>query len=155
MNELLTLAIVPAGLWFLLVFLRVRGVALIWSVLAGKIFSDELSANASSAAGNFINISDIRQIQLSLLLLPVILTVILTRSKTPKSKTLTNAFVLAFASASLVLLALPYTDLVSKLSETGQSIINSYQSYIVCAAAGVALVFTWLPDLKRDKHKKK
>lgn len=154
MNELLTLAIVPTGLWLILIFLRVRGVALIWSVLVGKLFSDELSGNLSSAAGNFININDIRQTQLFLLFLPIILTVILTRSKTPKSKTLVNAFVLLFASASIVLLALPYTDLTSTLSETGRNIIDSYQGYIVCAAAGAALVFTWLPDLKRDKHKK-
>jgi hypothetical protein len=155
MNELLTLAIVPAGLWLLLVFLRVRGVAFIFSILVGKLLSEELAGNVSGWLGNFSNISDIRQIQLALLLLPVVLTVILTRSKTPKSKILVNAVLLLFGAVSLVLLALPYTDLSGRLGETGQNIVSSYQSYIICAAGIVALVFTWLPDLKkREKHKR-
>ncbi len=156
MNELLTLGIVPAILWALLVFLRVRGVAFILSILVGKLLSEELYGNVSSALSGFINLTDTRQLQLALLLLPVALTIILTRSKTPKSKVVVNAVVLLFGSASLILLALPYTDLSAKLSDTGRDIINSYQSYVLCASGAVALFFTWLPDLKHaDKHKHK
>lgn len=155
MNELLTLAIVPAGLWFLLVFLRVRGVAFILSILVGKLLSGELVGNVSTWINNFVNISGIRQIQLALLLLPVVITVILTRSKTPKSKTLVNGVLLLFGTVSLVLLALPYTVLASKLNETGQNIVSSDQNYIICATGILALVFTWLPDLKREKKHKK
>lgn len=152
MNELLTLAIVPTALWLILVFLRVRGVTLVLSILVGKLLADELSPKLY---GSFGGLHDMRQMQLALLLLPVALTIILTRGKTPKSKTLFNGLALLFGSLSIILLALPYLDISSKINDTGQNIIDSYQSYILCAAGGVALVLAWLPDLKREKKHKK
>lgn len=156
MNEVLTLAIAPAVLWLLLIFMRVSGVTLILSILVGKLFAEELSQNLYDASNKIIAINDVRQIQIFLLLLPVVLCVILTRAKTPKSKVLSNGVLLLFASISLILFAFPYVDLTSKLSQDGQNIVSSYQAYIVCATGGIALLFAWLPSLKPPgKHKHK
>ncbi|HYF96995.1 MAG TPA: hypothetical protein VD947_03070 [Patescibacteria group bacterium] len=154
MNELLMLAVVPGVIWLILIFFRVPGVILILSILVGKLFAEELSQNIYDIISRMISVTDIRHIQLFLLLLPVVLTVILTQSKTPKSRVLSNAVPLLFASVSLALFALPYAELSSKLGENGQEIVSSYQSYIVCATAGIALLFAWLPGLKSGKHKK-
>ena len=155
MNELLTLAIAPGVLWLFLIFFRVPGVTLILSILVGKLFSEELSQNLYDVASDVISVGDIKQVQLFLLFLPVVLSVILTQSKTPKSKALANSIPLLFASISIILFALPYTGLEQKIGENGQDIVSSYQNYIVCATGGVALLFAWLPDLKfgRKKHK--
>lgn len=155
MNELFTLAIAPGALWLLLIFLRIPGVTLILSILVGKLFSEELSQNLYDVANKVITIGDIRQVQLFLLFLPVVLSIILTQSKTPKTKALLNAVPLLFASISIILFALPYTDLAPKIGESGQEIVNSYQNYIVSATAGVGLLFAWLPEMKlgRKKHK--
>lgn len=153
MNELLTLAIVPGGLWLLLVFLRVQGVALILSILVGKLFSEQLAQNLYDVINKVASIGDIRQVQLFLLFLPIVLTLILTQSKTPKSKVFQNAIPLVFASITIVLFALPYLGLEEKIGQNGQEIINSYQNYIVCATGGIALLFAWLPELKLGKKK--
>lgn len=155
MNELLTLAIVPGALWLLLIFLRVSGVSLILSILVGKLFSEELSQNIYDLVNNFIAVGDIKHVQLVLLFLPVVLSVVITQSKTPKSKALMNAIPLLFASISLVIFALPYTEFLNKIGENGQEIVNSYQNYIVCATGGIALLFSWMPDLSLGKKKHK
>lgn len=148
------LAVVPGVICLILIFFRVPGVILILSILVGKLFAEELSQNLYDIISRLIAVNDIRHIQLFLLLLPVVLTVVLTQSKTPKSKVLSNAVPLLFASVSLALFALPYTELSSKLGESGQDIVSSYQSYIVCATGGIALLFAWLPGLKPGRHKK-
>lgn len=153
MNELLTLAIAPGVLWMLLIFLRVSGTTVILSILVGKLFSEELSQNLYDLINRIIAVGDIKNVQLALLFLPVALSVILTQSKTPKSKALINSIPLLFASISIILFALPYTDLSQKISENGREIVNSYHNYIVCATAGIALLFTWLPDMKLGKKK--
>ncbi|HET7673445.1 MAG TPA: hypothetical protein VFK11_02965 [Candidatus Saccharimonadales bacterium] len=153
MNEILTLAVVPAVLWAVLFFLRVSGPTLILSVLVGKLFADELSLNVQELSKGILPTDDIRHVQLFLLLLPVVLTIILTRSKVSSSK-LSNAVPLLFASISLILFALPYSG-YSGLSETGQDIVDSYRSYILCATGGIALLFAWSPDLRlkgRRRH---
>lgn len=155
MNEVLTLAVIPAALWLLLVFLRVPGVTLVLSILVGKLFAEELSQSLYDAVSSIISISDVRHVQLFLLLLPVVLNIILTQSKVAKSKSFSNAIPLFFASITLILFALPYTDLLGKINETGQEIIASYQHYIVSATGGLALLFSWSPNLKRGKHKSK
>ncbi len=155
MNELLTLAILPGIIWAALVFLRVPGVTLILSILVGKLFAEELSQNTYDLATKTVSISDTQQIQLFLLFLPVVLTIILTQSKTPKSKVLSNAIPLLFAAVTLILFALPYSGFSDKISASGQDIVNSYQSYIVCATGGIGLLFAWSPDLFKSKHKGK
>jgi hypothetical protein len=155
MNELLTLAILPGIVWAVLVFLRVPGVTLILSILVGKLFSEELSQNAYDLANKTFSISDMRQVQLCLLLLPVVLTLILTQSKTAKSKVVSNAVPLLFGAVTLILFTLPYTSFSDKVSSSGQDIINSYQSYIVCATGGIALLYAWSPDLFKSKLKGK
>jgi hypothetical protein len=155
MNELLTLAIAPGVLWLILVFLRVPGVTLILSILVGKLFSEELSQNLYDLAGNLVSINDIRYVQLFLLLLPVILTVVLSQSKTPKSRAISNSIPLLFGSISLILFTMPYIELLGKLSVNGQDIVSSYQNYIVCATGGIALLFSWAPNLKLGKKKHK
>ena len=154
MNELLMLAVVPGVICLIMIFFRVPGVILILSILVGKLFAEEFSQNLYDIINRAVAVNDIRHVQLFLLLLPVVLTVILTQSKTPKSKVLSNAVPLLFASVSLALFALPYTELSSKLGENGQEIVSSYQSYIVCATGGIALLFAWLPGLKPGRHKK-
>lgn len=155
MNEMLTLGLAPGILWILLIFLRVPGVTLILAILVGKLFAEELSENLYDLAQGVININNFGHIQLFLLLLPVVLSIILTQSKTPKTQVVTNAVPLLFASMSLIIFALPYIDLSSKLGENGQDIVSSYQSYIVCATGGIALLFSWLPNLKSGRHKHK
>lgn len=153
MNELLTLAIAPGVVWVLLVFLRVPGVTMVLSILVGQLFAEELSQNAYDLVGQSISLTP-EKVKLILLLLPVVLTVILTRSKVMKSKTASNALLLVFASISLVLFALPYSGFSDKISVSGQDVIDSYRSYMVCATAGLALLFAWAPDLKLTKKSK-
>lgn len=152
MNELLTLAILPGAIWLGLVFLRIPAVTMVLSVLAGQLFAQQLSQYLYDLTNNYLSISP-DQAKLLLLLLPVVLTVILTRSKVAKTKVLSNALPLLFASASLVLFALPYSGLSDKISPTGQDIISSYQNYMVCATAGLGLLYAWAPNLKRSKDK--
>ena len=154
MNELLTLAIAPGVLWLLFVYLRVPGVTLILSILVGKLFAEELSQKLYDAANNVITINAMWQVQLFLLFLPVALSVILTKSKVSKSKTLSNSAPLLFGAVSLILFALPYIDLSAILGQSGQDIVSSYQSYIVSATGGIALLFAWSPDVRFGrKHK--
>lgn len=154
MNELLTLAILPGVIWLGLTFLRVPGVTMVLSVLSGQLFAEELSQNLYDLVNNYVSISP-DQVKLILILLPVVLTVILTRSKVAKTKILSNSLPLLFASVSLVLFALPYSGLSDKISSTGQDIISSYQNYAVCSAAGLALLYAWAPNLKKSKDKHK
>ncbi len=155
MNEVLMLAILPAALWLILIFLRVPAVTLILSILAGKLFSEELSQATYDFLNDFIPTIDINYIKLGLLFLPVVISIILTRAKVAKSKALMNSIPLLFAAVSIILFALPYTDFLQKIGEDGQDIVDSYQNYIVCATAGIALLFAWLPDIKSDHKKKK
>ncbi|HEX5797197.1 MAG TPA: hypothetical protein VFX86_02295 [Candidatus Saccharimonadales bacterium] len=152
MNELLTLAILPVGLWLLFVFFRLPPVTLILSILVGKLFAEELAGGLYDLANGFISFNQ-NHGQLFLLILPVVLSLVLTRAKAPKSGAITNALPLLFAALTLSLLVLPYVGLSDKLGEEGQDIVASYQNYIISATGGIALLFAWLPDLRRNKHK--
>ena len=154
MNELLTLGIAPLILWALLAFFRVPASTLFLSILTGKLFSEELSQKLYDGLKGIVHINDLSQLKLGLLLTPVILTILLTQRKAPKTKIFLNAIPLLFASVSLLLFVLPLTKLDSRLSSSSLDIISSYQAYIICAAAGITLVSAWLPHLKRGgKHK--
>lgn len=155
MNELLMLAAVPGAIWLFLMFLRMPGVVFTLSILVGKLFAEGLSGPLHDFADNFITLPDLHQTQLFLLLLPVALSVILTKSQIGTSKVMINSLLLLLASMTLLLFALPYTDFQSKLSPDSQDIVNSYQNYIVAATGAMALLFAWTPHFKLGKHKKK
>lgn len=154
MNELLMLAAVPGFLWLFLLFIRMPAITFTLSILVGKLFAEILAGSAYTLANNFISISDEKQVQLFLLLLPVVLSVILAKSQVGPSKTLLNGILLLLASVTLLLFALPYTDFLSKFSPDSQDIITSYQNYVITATGVFALLFAWMSGgLRHGRHK--
>lgn len=153
MNELLMLAAAPGLLWLFLLFIRMPAITFTLSILVGKLFAEILAGSAYDIANNFISISDERQVQMFLLLLPVALSVILAKSQVGPSKMLINGLLLLLASFTLVLFALPYTDFLGKFSADNQDIITTYQNYVIAATGVFALLFAWSSGLKHGRHR--
>ena len=155
MNELLMLAAVPGFIWLFLLFIRMPAITFTLSILVGKIFAEILAGSAYTLVNNSMSISDEKQVQLFLLLLPVALSVILAKSQVGASKMFLNALLLLLASLTLVLFALPYTDFLSKFSVDNQDIITTYQNYVIAATGVFALLVAWTSGLGHRRHRRR
>lgn len=154
MNETLVLGGTVLASWFLVVYLRVPPAALFLSILAGKLFSEELAFDLTNFLNRFFSNIDQTYLHLGLLLAPVILTILFTRKSEPKSKTFINGVPLFLCLVTLALFINPYFNVVDKLDENQKIILTSNQSYIVSATALLTLVVTWTPHMNTKNSKK-
>jgi hypothetical protein len=156
MNETLVLGIAVLALWGIVVYLRIPATVLFLSILVGKLFAEELSLDAHDViSGVFPGLST-PIVQVSLLILPVALTLIFLKGSTLKSKMILNAIPLLLCLITLALFINPYFDVVSRLDEQQRIILTDNQSYVVALAGLTTLLSAWLSTGKSlGRHKKK
>lgn len=157
MNESLVLGIAILALWIFISILRVPASVLFLSILVGKLFAEELSLDVYNFVIKLVPSLSAPLLQVSLLILPAVLTVIFLKGNVAKPKTLINAVPLLFSLITLGLFINPYFDVVSSLQESQRIILTDNQSYIVSLAGGLTLISAWLPNFKglHRKHKKR
>ena len=157
MNEMLVLAVIVAGLWTAFVWLRVPAALLFLSLLVGRQLVSEVGIEAHEFVSSVVRVNDPRIVQLTLLLLPVILSLLFLRGKLAKSKMIIEAVPLLFAAATMVLFTAP---LIPRLQQLLDSVLDNqtdtYRSLIVVCAAVSILVLTWFSYARggQDKHGK-
>lgn len=149
------LGIIALAAWMGVVYLRVPPTVMFLSILVGKLFSEELSDEVYGFVINFLPNIEAKYVQLSLLLIPVLLTVLLMKGTTARSKMLLNGLPLFFSLLTLALFINPYFNVVNNLEESKRILLTQNESYIVAFAATITLVSAWAPHIKGlPKHKK-
>ena len=121
----------------------------------GKLLSEELSSEVYSFTIEYIpNVSG-KYVQLFLLLIPVILTILLMKGTTQKSRIFINTLPLFFCLLTLALFINPYINVVDNLEESQRILLTQNESYIVAVAATVTLISAWAPHMKAPRSHKK
>jgi hypothetical protein len=159
MNELLILGGILAALWIGLLILRVPSSIAFLSLLIGQLLSTEASVDVYSFIGSILHISEIKYVQMALLLLPLLLTLLFLRGRVSKAKMGIEALPVLFVAALTILLLAPLLrPLQTILDAATKDQLEAYKSIIVIAASISGLLSAWLsyPKLhsKHDKHGK-
>lgn len=157
MDTTLVLGVVVLAAWLGTVYLRIPPAVMFLSILVGKLFSEELSDEVYNFSINLLPALEGRYVQLTLLLLPVILTVLLMKGTTARSRMLLNGLPLFFCLLTLALFVNPYFNVVDNLEESQRILLTQNESYIVAIGALITLISAWAPHmkmpLKGKKHK--
>lgn len=131
------------GLWVFLLYQRVPAMALFFSLLVGQILSTEVSGEVYSMIASALSV-DFSQVQLGLLLIPVLLTVLFLRHKVPSSKFLIEAIPMIFVVAALAIFAYPHVHQIQDvLEETTDHKVESYKNVIITIASLSSLFSAW------------
>ena len=157
MNELLILGGLTAGAWLGLLMLRVPSSIAFLSLLIGQLLSNEASLDVYNFVGSVTQVSDLRLVQIVLLLLPLLLTILFLRGRVPKSKMVIEAVPVLLVVALAVLLVSPLVPQLGALLETAtNNRLDAYRSIIVIAASISGLLSAWLsyPKAAKDHGKK-
>lgn len=153
--EAIILAGIVAGLWILLLVLRVPTFAAFFSLLIGQLLSSEISVEAYDFAASLTGVNQLQYVQLTLLLLPFVLTLLFLRGRAPKSKLAVEFLPALFVSAAVLLLAYPLIPGLRTIVEIGtDGEIVRYQTIIIIAAAISGLISAWLSFPKAHNTKK-
>lgn len=157
MNELLILSGIVAALWLAIVILRVPAFAAFFSLLVGQLLSAEASKDAYEFAGWLVGVSELRYVQLSLLLLPFILTLLILRGRRAKSKLALDIIPALFAAVVTAILAyplIPNGEAFVEMATNDQ--IERYKTVLLIAASVSGLLSAWTSYPKTSgKHGKR
>lgn len=156
MNELLMLGAAVGAIWLIIIVLRVPAFAVFFSLLVGQLLSSEISTESFDFVSGVINVSELRYVQLSLLLLPFFLTILFLRGRSPKSKLVIEIIPSFFVALTATLLAYPLLPgLETIVNEAAQGRIDQYRTVILIAASVSGLLSAWVSfpkSSKRHKH---
>ncbi len=145
-TELIILLATLAVVWIGILILRVPAFVAFFALLVGQLLSVELALN--------INTSEF--MSMTILVLPLLLTVLLLKGRAPKSK-LPMEFLPAFSVAVVLILFLyPMVDqLRIGIEIATNDRISDYRSWLLIVCSGLVLVTTLLNYPKPDhgKHK--
>lgn len=157
MNEMLMVSGIIIGLWLLILLLRVPASVAFFSLLVGQLLATDASGDVYEFIGGVLNVNDIKIIQITLLILPLALTILFLRGRVKKSQFFIEAIPAFFVAVVAVLLAYPLIPALQTIVDTAtQSRSEQYKSLILLAAAVSGLFSTWMNYPKpHDKHKKK
>lgn len=151
------LAAVVVALWLALLYLRVPSTIVFFSLLVGQLLATQLGSETSDLIDQYTNVPDFRYILTSLLIIPVIITVLFLRGRVSSSKRIIEALPLLLCALSLVIFVDNYYSFSSKLPQDQVQLLETYESLIVSAGAVLSLVSAWLsyPKPHKSKHHKK
>ena len=137
-------AVAFIGIWIFLLFQRVPAMALFFSLLVGQILSTEISGEVYSIIAGVLNINDYGQVQLGLLLIPVILTILFLRHKVPRSKFLIEAIPMLFVVAAAAIFVYPHVRPIQDvLEEITDHKVETYKNVIITIASLSSLFSAW------------
>lgn len=157
MNELLILGAITIVAWLGLLMLRVPSSIAFLSLLIGQLLANEASVDVYSFIGSVTKVSDLRLIQIVLLILPLIMTILFLRGRVAKSKMFIEAVPILLVVALTMLLLSPLVpQLKSWLEMASHDSLDAYKSIIVVAASISGLLSAWLsyPKSSHHDHKK-
>ena len=154
MDPLIFLVIAVTVPTLVVVLLHVPTSAYFLSILVGKLLIGEFDLAFNGLIRNLASI-DAQQSNLILFGLPVVLTVIFTRGKSPKHKFLFNLFGGLMSSAVALYYLEPQLSIISRLDPSTSSLVFGYQKYVVGLALIYALITSWSVAYKfrTKKHK--
>jgi hypothetical protein len=153
MNEVLILGGILAALWLGLLYLRVPTSIAFLSLLIGQLLASEASANVYEFLGSILRGVDANYIQMTLLLLPLLLTVLFLKGRVAKSKLPVEAVPALLLAALTIMVLAPFLTQLNGLLEgatNGQA--SAYKSIVVVAASVSGLLSAWL-SYPRASHK--
>ncbi|MGI9027723.1 MAG: hypothetical protein ACR2FM_02675 [Candidatus Saccharimonadales bacterium] len=156
MNELLILGGITLAIWLCLLFLRVPSSIAFLSLLIGQLIVTEVSTDVYNAVASTLHIADLRYVQATLLILPLLLTVLFLRGRVAKSKLIIEAIPTLFVAALTVLLLGPAISALGTLLDIATSDrLDAYKSIIVIAASVSGLLSAWFsyPRPAGKEHK--
>ncbi len=157
MNELLILGVITLIIWLGLLWLRVPSSIAFLSLLIGQLIATEASADVYGFVGSALKISDPRYIQATLLVLPLLLTILFLRGRVAKSKLPIEAIPTLFVVSLAVLLLGPSIPALSTmLNMATNNQLDAYKSIIIIAASVSGLLSAWFsyPRPPKDHAKK-
>ena len=155
MNETLILGGIVVVLWLGLLFLRVPSSIAFLSLLIGQLLSSEASEDVYSFVSTLTNVSKQEYIEATLLLLPLLLTILFLRGTVGKAKIIVEAVPLLFLAALTIMLLAPILSQLDVLLDiASKDKIDAYKSVVVAAASVAALLSAWL-SYPRHMHDKK
>lgn len=153
MTTLILLGLLAGVPILLALLLRVSAVFLFLSVLVGDVFVKYLSDDVILVFSGFIKSARLPLIvQLTLLCLPLIMTLILMRKSLPSSKILLHVVPLIFTGLTLSVLALPLltSGMQTAIFSTSPGrVLRNAQDLIVSGAGLLTLALAW----QSYKHK--
>ncbi len=143
--------------------LRSNGVLVFLSVCLGSVLATYVAGDASSVisgASRSSVLATMQWTQLGLLVVPVMLTVLLSRKKLKGLKLLLGVLAAAAAGGLLALLAVPYMtatyQTAIKSTELWHELSNLETSLVIAGAAITILhlfMTRWKPESDKKKHK--
>lgn len=143
--------------WIVMLVLRVPASIAFLSLLIGQLLVSQAGPDVFSFVSSSANISDVRYVQMAMLLLPLLLTVLILRARVPASKLLFEAVPMLLVVALAVFLLAPLLFPLENLLNTAtDGRANSYQSMVAAGASVAGLVSAWLsyPKPANGKHRK-
>ncbi len=150
------------GLPLLLTFaFRVNGGVIFLALCAGSVLSQFVADDTTQLVNSFFARTNhditTSAVQITLLLLPAILTLLFMRNSMSGTKILMNIIPAAATGLLTALLVVPLLPPGTRYGVTGSDIwstLQQFQSVIIGAGAFVSLVMLWSSKPKHDKHKK-
>lgn len=152
---MLILGGILAVAWIGLLLLRVPSSIAFLSLLIGQLLSSETGGDVYDFVGSLLHVSDLRYVQMALLLLPLILTILFLRNHVPKAKLMIEALPILFVVALTILLLAPLLEPQDNLvnSATNDQ-VGTYKTVIVIAASISGLLSAWISYPKAHKEGK-
>ncbi len=154
MNEVLLLAGILVAVWAVLLFFRAPSIVIFLSLLVGQILASQVSEPLQELMGSYVQIPDIKYLQLALLLVPVVLSLVFLRFKVVKSKVFVEAISYLFVVATGLLFASDYLFALQQNIQTAEAQYGEYRAVILAVTSVLTLINAWL-TYPRTKGKKK
>jgi hypothetical protein len=160
MNEMIILGTILAGLWILILWLRVPASVAFFSLLVGQLLASEASSDVYEFISGVMSIPEARYVQIFLLVLPLFLTVLFMRGRVKKSQLPIELIPALFVALIRELLAVPFIpELQTIVDSVTKDQSEQYRSVVLLAAAVSGLFSAWMsypkPHDKHGKHHKK
>lgn len=156
MNELLILSGITAVIWIGLLMLRVPSSIAFLSLLIGQLLSNEAGVEVYNFIAAMTHVTELRFVQVTLLLLPLLLTILFLKGRVAKSKLFIEALPGLFVVALAILLISPLIPELNTILETAtRNSLDTYRSMIIIAASVSGLLSAWLSYPGSAHHGKK
>jgi hypothetical protein len=161
MSPMIIIAIL-IGLPLLLSFaFRVNAGVIFLALCAGSVLSQFVADDTNQLASSFFARTNqnivTSAVQITLLLLPAVLTMLFMRNSMKGTKILMNLIPAAAAGLLTALLVVPLLPPGTRYAVTGSEVwstLQNFQSVIIGAGVFVSLLMLWSSKPKHDKHKK-
>lgn len=154
MNEPYIVLGIIGAVWALFMFLRAPGSVLFLSLLVGQVLASQTATQVYAWVNPLFAIKDFRYLQLTLLLLPVFLTLVILRGRISKAKLSVEAITYLLVAAAGVVLAVEYSWLLQQKVESAENRFGDYKAAILISASLASLVSAWLNTPSHKKHGK-